>query len=271
MAFSFQVAEVVRPLRVTARRALAVSMKLQRRAVKAAPAAVRAQLAKLRESTRRLDESFTRGPSAPRDARAEARACVAAWSVLHGNLQGVARLDGTAAPEAAEASAIVDAVFPDGVGWVRGDHESIWVRGQHCLDAIQKGGHDEALERLVGAYLMKAVRGAHHAFGVVLGLAGSMHPPSFAEGPALDQRPLLDAVTADIAAYALQVVASADAHDDASAREAAYALEPILAARARSRAQRAADDADDAEQPAHPDAPALPSAPVANDAARRVA
>lgn len=266
MEFSFDVSTVVRPLRVSARRAIAVSTKLQRRAAKTAPAAVRARLAQLKASTRALDESFTRDLAAPaRDPRPEAHAAIAAWGVVHTILSALTRLAADA-PETVAAQGLLAALFPDGAGWLRLDHETVWVRGQHLLDALDRDDRDAALTSCVGAFVVAQARSAQHAFGVAAGLAGPSAAPAFDGTPTVDQRALLDAVTSDMAAYALQVVAAADVRDATSLREAAWALDPIVSCRARNRTGRAA--APVAEQPA---TPALPTVGASNDAARRVA
>lgn len=270
MAFPFQVSEVVRPLRIDAQHAITLSFKLQRRASKTLTPAARRELAHLKDATARLDAHVAAelrpGPPAV-DSRPAGRAARNAWSAMFQRLDALTRLDADV-PESEAARALRDAVFPDGVAFAQGDYESLWLRGQHTLDAIAQGAHADDLERLAGDFVLRAVRGAHHALGVVLGLAGSVRAPAVEpDAPAVDRRTLLDAVTDAIARYAHQITA-VDADDPAAVAEALRALEPILKQRARARSARGGvaevtDDEPDAQDDAPP---ALPTtAPAAND------
>lgn len=282
MAFPFQVSEVVRPLRIDAAHALTLSLKLQRRAPKSMSAAARRELAQLEAATSRLNDdvaSEVAGEVATIDQRPIARTAIVAWGTLHTRLESITRLDAATVPEANEAGAILAAIFAEGVSFTRSDFDTLWLRGQHTLDALKKGGHMESLTRLAGEFVVRAVQSAHHALGVVLGLTGSLRASPIAERDEtpVDRRALLDAVTDAIARYAHQITA-VDANDPAAVAAAARALEPIVKFRAKARSARRIDEGDDDEEPVTPVNEAKPIVPVntpaandADDAKRHVA
>ncbi len=282
MAFPFQVSEVVRPLRIDAAHALTLSLKLQRRAPKSMSAAARRELAQLEAATSRLNDdvaSEVAGEVATIDQRPIARTAIVAWGTLHTRLESITRLDAATVPEANEAGAILAAIFAEGVSFTRSDFDTLWLRGQHTLDALKKGGHMESLTRLAGEFVVRAVQSAHHALGVVLGLTGSLRASPIAERDEtpVDRRALLDAVTDAIARYAHQITA-VDANDPAAVAAAARALEPIVKFRAKARSARRTDEGDDDEEPVTPVNEAKPIVPVntpaandADDAKRHVA
>lgn len=280
MAFPFQVAEVVRPPRVDARRAIAISYKLQRRVPKNASPAARRCVEQLHAATEALASARRERAAtpAPADNRGVVWQLVNALGALHGRLLALTKLDAGEVPEAGEAEALLTALFPEGIGFVRADHESLWVDSRDVLDVIDRGGHVEAVNRLAGEFVLKAVRKAHRASGSALGLAGSIAPASVEAG--VDVKPLLDAVCEAIAAYALQLVAGTDPEDAAAVRAVAHALDPITEHRKRAKGRRAdaalgeAEDdeardgedegeGDDDDEGAARDVPA--DAPAAND------
>ncbi len=277
MTLPFQVSEVVRPVRVDARRAIAISYKLQRRAPKRVSASARKCLEQLHARTEALIAARrARGAApAPVDNREVMRSLLNAWGALRGRLVALAKLDAREVPEAAEALALLAAIFPPGRAIMKADQESLWVDSRDALDAIDQGGHEEKVNRLAGDFVLKAVRKAHRAAGVALGLTNATAPAGDA---GVDLRPLLDAVTESIAAYALQLVAGTDADDPEAVRDVAHALDPIVQHRKRAKGRRgeSVDEGSDGEQPVtHEDAPVPVDAPAANDSpaqkGRRVA
>lgn len=268
MAFSFLVSEVVRPLRIDAQHAITLSFKVQRCAPADMTPAARRELALLKENTERLNDDVAaeigRGGSTL-DQRPIARIAIVAWGTLHQRLEIVTRLDNDTVSEADEARAILAAVFPDAVTFTRGDYETMWLRGEHTLDAIKQGGLTQDVARIAGDFVFNAVKAAHQRLGVVLGLAGSVRAPAVeGSAPQPDRRALLDAVTESIARYAHQITAI-DADDAAAVAVATRALDPIMKYRAKARATRSVSSEDDGE-----DTPVTPVTPV-NDQAQPVA
>ncbi len=284
MAFPFVVSEIVRPLRVDAPHATTISFKLQRRAPKGLSAPAKKELAHLKQCTDRLNTAISDDVSkeqSPNDPRPLARALISTWGTLYTRLESLTRLDAETVPESAQATTILSAAFAEGTTFLRGDYETLWLRGQHSLDAIAEGGHAETLERLVGDFVVRAVRAAHHKLGVATGLLGSVRPAANGDSAALDRRALLDAVTGSMARYA-HLISAIDDEDADAVAEVIHALEPLLKYRAKARYSRddGADDEDPIDEPVTPDAqkpaqPAVqPNAPAANDAdatKRRVA
>ncbi len=119
-------------------------------------------------------------------------------------------------------------------------YESLWLRGQHSLDAIAEGGPTETVEHLVGDFVLRAVRTVHHKLGVATGLVGSVRPTANGgdEEP-VDRRALLDAVTGSMARYA-HLVTAIDHEDAAAVAEVVHALDPLLKHRAKSKSSQAA-------------------------------
>ncbi len=279
MAFSFLVSEVVRPLRIDAQHAITLSFKVQRCAPADMTPAARRELALLKENTERLNDDVAaeigRGGSTL-DQRPIARIAIVAWGTLHQRLEIVTRLDSDTVSEAEEARAILAAVFPDAVTFTRGDYETMWLRGEHTLDAIKQGALADDIARLAGDFVFNAVKAAHQRLGVALGLAGSLRAPTTEAGaPQPDRRALLDAVTESIARYAHQITAI-DADNAAAVAVATRALDPIMKFRAKARATRSVANDDDGEDtPVTPVTPvadhaqpaAPPAAPAANDVA----
>lgn len=279
MAFPFLTSEIVRPLRVDAVRAVAISLKLQQRKPKHLSAAARKCAEQLRVSTEALVAALrAKRGSGTVDNRGVVLALVNALGALHGRLEALTKLDPVEAPESAEAQTMLDTLFPRGKGALRTDHDAIWIESNTLLSTIAHGGHADTVNRLAGDIVLKAVRKAHRAAGEALGLMGESAVTG-SDGVAL--KALLDAVTAAISAYALQVIAAADPDDAESVREVVHTLDPIVQQRRRSKT-RASDDDGDAPIDAPVDKPQsgevktiTVDAPAANDTAatknRRVA
>ncbi len=263
MAFSFVVSEVVRPLRIDMQHAVTLSFKIQRRAPAKLSAAAKQELAALKESTEKLDAELANelnAEAAPADARPLAWAAKIAWGSFFARLDSVARLEDATIPEVLQAKEVMQGIFPSGLNFVSGDHETLWLRGQHTLGAIARLGHTDAVEALAGDFMLRAVRARHHALGVALGLAGSIRPVGEeSAAPAVDRRALLDAITASIARYA-QHVTAIDVTDAAAVKVAERALEPLVKFRAKAKASRATTDdgSDDEDTSGKNDAPAQP-------------
>lgn len=284
MAFPFVVSEIVRPLRVDAPHATTISFKLQRRAPKGLSAPAKKELAHLKQCTDRLNDAISDDvakDSSSTDPRPLARALISAWSTLYTRLESLTRLDAETVPENAQATTILSAAFAEGTSFLRSDYETLWLRGQHSLDAVAEGGHTEALEHLVGDFVLRAVRAAHHKLGVATGLVGSVRPSADADAAVPDRRALLEEVTGSMARYA-HLITAIDDEDAAAVAEVVHALEPLVRFRAKAKSSRddGAEEEDPIDEPVTPDGqkpaqPAVqPNTPAANDAdaaKRRVA
>ncbi len=244
MAFPFQVVEVVRPLRVDAVRAVAVSYKVGRRVPKGARAAVRKCAEQLKVATAALvDAREARGSAATVDNRLVVLALVNAWGALYGRLDSLTKLDAAEAPQSAEARVVLDEVFTQSKkGSLKAEHDAIWIESEARLARIDRDGRAEVVERLAGDFVLKIVRKAHRAAGLALGLHGAGSAEA-SESVAL--KPLLDAVTAAIAAYAIQLIASVNEDDGLSEREVAYALDPIVQQRRRPKGRVVEEEGED--------------------------
>ena len=235
MAFPFVKADLVRPPRVDARRAIALSLKLQRNVPDGASPTVRAACGQLATCTDALSVAWrAQGKTPPpKDNRAIVRALINAWSATHGRLAELTKLDPEEVPESAQARALIDAIFTQGLGFLQGEHDAIWIDSRDLLTAIDEGSHAADIDRLAGHLMLPTVRKAHLACGVALGLTSPA-----VERATVELKPLLDAVTESISTYALQLLASADAEDPDDVREVTHALAPLIDHRKRARARR---------------------------------
>ncbi len=268
MVFTFLVSEVVRPLRIDARHVIPLSIKLQRNAPRTLSPAAKQELATLKEATEQLNADVSAEvteESRPADVRPLVWATKNAWGTLHQRLDALAGFNADDVAEVEQSKGVIAGIFASGLGFLSSDFETLWLQGQHTLDAMKRLDLTDTVEALAGAYVLRVVRARHHALGVALGLAGSIRPVGEeASTPEADRRALLDAVTASIARYAHHVTAI-DVTDATAVAAAERALEPLVKYRAKAKANRAAiDDTSDEENTA--EKPAQP-APVTGSAA----
>lgn len=235
MAFPFIKADVVRPPRVDARRAIALSYKLQHNMPDGAAPTVREACGQLATRTEALSVAWrAQGKTPPpKDNRTVVRSLINAWSATVGRLTELTKLNPEEVPEAAQAQALLDEIFSKGLGFLLGEHDAIWIDSRDLLTSIDEGGHATSLDRLAGPMMLPTVRKAHATCGAALGLTSPA-----AEQATIELKPLLDAVTESISTYALQLLASADAEDPDDVREVTLALTPLLDHRKRARARR---------------------------------
>lgn len=235
MAYPFVTADVVRPPRVDARRGIALSLKLQQNAPDDASPVVEAAVERLAAATEALSVAWRvqRAGASPRDNRAVMRALVNAWSATYGRLFELTKLDPATVRESAEAQTLLDVLFPNVRTFLQGEHDGIWIDSRDLLAKIDDGGHADAINRLAGEVFLPAVRRAHQTCGDALGLTQAT-----AEKVSVELKGLLDAVTAAISTYAIQLIASADASDADDVRVVTHALDPLIDHRKRARTRR---------------------------------
>ncbi len=278
MPFSFVVSEVVRPVRIDARHVITLSFKLQRNAPRTLSPAAKQELATLKRATDALNADVSTEvteESRPADMRPLVWSTKKAWGTLHQRIETLATFEADDVAEVEQAKAVIAGAFASGLAFLASDNETLWLGGQHTLDAIKRLELTETVEALAGAYVLRVVRERHHALGLALGLAGSVRPTGEEVAtPVVDRRALLDAVTASIARYAGHLVAI-DINDAAAVAAAERALEPLVKHRAKAKANRADDGASDDEgsneetpTPARP-APVTGGAANDTDAAKR--
>ncbi len=254
MAYPFVTADVVRPPRVDARRGIALSLKLQQNAPEDASPAVEEAVERLASTTEALSAAWraqSAGASA-KDNRAVVRALISAWSGTYGRLVELTKLDPATVRESAEAQALLDVLFPNVLAFLQGEHDGIWIDSRDLLAKIDDGGHVDAINRLAGEMFLSAVRRAHQTCGDALGLTRAS-----AEKVSVELKGLLDAVTAAISTYAIQLIASADASDADDVRVVTHALEPLIDHRKRARTRRneAIDTGEEDQKDAAPKSP----------------
>ena len=188
------------------------------------------RLALLRDLVRGNAEIVGQSPAA---MRASDRALDAAWGALSDFTNAFVRLsqtmpdashDSSYAGDAGDASdadevnrALIadarllrDALFYDGLRFLRRKFREQWVESQTRLDIIASRELEPVIERLGGAAIVATVRRMHHHYGEALGITAEAEE----RNPARVTDALL-ALRNSLRSYVLQVAAHADAaHDD---------------------------------------------------------
>lgn len=156
-------------------------------------------------------------------------------------------------PEAQQAAAARQALFPDGTGFLRLSFSEEWAQIDRRLALLKKDGIDKQIAGLGGAAFVRHLEEAHAAYGKALGLTSV--PATPAETVAL-RDPLL-ALIAALRLYVIKVAAYRDEEKPETVALAERLLRPLTSW--TSRAARPTDDSESA--PGEPE-PADPSAPA---------
>ncbi len=201
------------------------------------------------------------------DARGAQAVMANAWGALHGRLFSLTRLPEGTCVEQTRAADVIKKLFPTGLGMFRGEPGAQWLHSDRLLRRATEPAMRTEIDALAGDFVLPAVRKAHSAFAVALGLEGESVP----ERQALDMRELLTQFVAAVNDYAVQVVAIAtELNTPESFAHAYHQLEPIEL----YRSQTATSD-DEGDVPVDGDernnTPVAPVAPVANPAVQPVA
>jgi hypothetical protein len=161
------------------------------------------------------------------------------WSASAEILGGLARIEGSVG---ADAQAMLDTVFADGVAFVKLDAQAAWSEGQRRLDRIDDEGLARKLASLVGEHVVTEVREGTASVGEAIG-AGST-PRELPSKTAL-----ADCVAAfgrGVGAYARLVASRVVETDPVSVHRFKSALAPIDEYRASRKGST--DDDEDAPE-----------------------
>ncbi len=157
------------------------------------------------------------------------RALDACWTALHDLLSAFTKLpDGIA--QKAEAGALLDAIFPDGLSFILLPHESEWEQSEQRLLRIAEDWLADRIQRLGGGVLVETLAAAHAAYGKALGLP---RPPGEKADGATGVAKALDAFVATLRVYTIKVTAHVEIGEPQTAVLASALLEPLLHYHAR--------------------------------------
>jgi hypothetical protein len=174
-----------------------------------------------------------------------------AWGALHARLASYAEID---SDEGRRAAALVNRLFPEGLGFLALSFKEQWEASDVKLALIDKEELAPQLDELCGDPIFLAqLRTAHQVYGDALGLTKAK--PEQAEAPEIAEA--LRSLRAAIRFYSRRVVALADEQDPASVALVQKALAPILEAQQDARTRRSKGQPD----PNPPDEGEVPPLP----------
>ncbi len=102
--------------------------------------------------------------------RPERDAFVNQWTATVDALRAKARLPAEVGDTGPRARAVLDSLFGDGAAFVRLDAYAAWFEGQRRLDRIRDEDLGAEIDRLIGAEMLSAARGATTNLGNVIGV-----------------------------------------------------------------------------------------------------
>lgn len=161
------------------------------------------------------------------------------WTALYQRLNAWTLHDANE-PEVARAQALIQAIFPDGLGFLKLTYEREWAESQRRIDLIHNQGIDAEVGDLAGRLFFSRLTEAHRAYGKALGITAAAAAPAATRSLAAGLRKLTDAM----GGYVLQLLANFDPADANELAALRSALQPIdnFRARAASRDHGGAKD-----------------------------
>lgn len=190
------------------------------------------------------------------------------WGAMIQRLQCWSSLPEGTYPEQAQAERLLAILAADGLAVLELPYDQQWAALEVRLDEVHAQGLDDDLAALAGPRFVEDVRLRFEDYGPVLGLTQAREAAA-----EVNLSELLRGAQQRVTEYVVQVVATIDPDDPATAAAARAAMRPLLDARDTALAARKSPDAKpDAPQPvarpadpvvARPSkpAPARPSAP----------
>lgn len=115
-----------------------------------------------------LGRQISRVGHAPRAVAAADRVEDNAFGALVDWLRAIARLPAERHPEARDAQAILDGVFPEGLSFLAWKPESEWQAAEIVRGLLAEKGHEDTIRKLGGASFLDEIAFAHAAYGKVL-------------------------------------------------------------------------------------------------------
>ncbi|UJR81527.1 hypothetical protein [Sandaracinus amylolyticus] len=146
------------------------------------------------------------------------------WAALHELLVSKARLGTAFGDDGVRAQALLDAYFPEGVGFARLDAYAAWFEGQRRLDRMVEEYRLEEIGALAGAAMLTAVKKGTAALGEAIGV-GRTARTEVPSATALQEA--LAKLSRAVGAYARLLAAKVDEEDAASIERFRRAVAPI--------------------------------------------
>ena len=110
------------------------------------------------------------------DRRPYDQALDGAWGCAYDRLDALGRLPAERYPSAQEAARLRQAIFPDGLSFLKLPYEAEWAESQRRLELIASKGWEADLQRLIGAEFVTEVKRCHKDYGEVLGITRPLKP-----------------------------------------------------------------------------------------------
>lgn len=239
---------------------LATSRATISRVDKDSPEVARRDAKKVRQRAIELQDEWIRADAQEKraDARPVDQRLDRAWSGLYSRLESYGDLSPEEASDAADATALRDSLFPEGLTFLKLPYVEEWAQSEKILKRIDAEGHAKTIERMCDAKFLSNLRKAHDAYGKVLGVTEKGTAPAPAGvGVAMSN------LSRALMQYVRVVGGTVDDDDEASIATAVGLLQPIADARARSLARSKAGIAASDAAAGTPDAPVEPpDAPI---------
>ncbi|UQA58679.1 hypothetical protein [Polyangium aurulentum] len=159
-----------------------------------------------------------------------------AFGALSDFLLAFSRLPEDRHPEAAEAQAVHDALFPQGLGFLAIRPADEWQEAETRLRLIQEKGLGTTIAKLGGTPFLVELAAAHKAYGEALGITAVKPEP---EAPSVGGA--REAALEALRSYVLRVAAHVKKGEPATAALAERLLEPLASYKSRPRKGRAQD------------------------------
>ena len=147
------------------------------------------------------------------------------WTALHEWLSGFSKLPGDLV-ESVEARALLDELYPDGLGFIMLPYELEWGQSDLRLGRIANESLGERIRKLGGGVFIEALQAAHWQYGKLLGL------PRLPGAPAGDGKltvgEALESFASTLRVYALKVTAQVEVDEPHTGELSNQLLEPLL-------------------------------------------
>ena len=254
---NFDVQPYVRPVRVSAWKAVVLCLRLLMIAPADLTARTRAALEAVRAACIALQAiARQRLRSSPENLKKYDAALDSGWVGLRMALEAVARLTGT--PESDRAIVLLPRVLPRGTGFVQYAYEQQWTESENLLAGIDEEALEPEIQALIGPAFVPFIRSAHAAYGEVLGLGST--PREITETTALAQA--VAQVSFAIAEYGRLMVGELDRNDPENVARFKKAMAPLDAYRAANARSGASEEEEEVDAPADPVTDVDPNGPV---------
>lgn len=228
MARSYSANNLVRLPRLTARSTARLLHELLRVAgeEKKLPAAIASDRDEMAQAHAELNVELNKNLAGEGDEPPRVRAADTvednAFGALFDWLSSFERLPSERHPEADEAAAILQTIFPNGLAFLAIRPTDEWQEAELRLNLIVEKGFDKTIVKLGGKPFLDELAVAHKAYGQVLGITAAK---SATEVPIL--RKARDAALDTVREYVLRVTAHVRKKDPQTAALADRLLEPL--------------------------------------------